>query len=259
MGARQALARAVADSGLAALPIDRLATLAADASRKAARSARLELYPHGMDASRVLALCRAAIVGERDGITEEQPAQRGATRGAADRAAGRSTPAANTRSAGGVGVRRRPAHRRAATGLAGVHGGSEPGAAKAPTVATRVVERVEVLARSLDTELLAELDALVIERRINPAVITGADREGPSGRDWARLSKLMGDAADRVAARLGKEVAPVVLGDLGLAARFGLGALLQALLDASRRDDGPAVLLVVPRFGARLVASAAAR
>ena len=93
------------------------------------------------------------------------------------------------------------------------------------------------------------LDALVVERKINPALVTSADREAPSGRDWARLRKLMGDTAERVAARLGKQGDPVVLGDLGLAARFGLGALLQGLLDASRRDDGPAVFLVVPRFG----------
>lgn len=38
----------------------------------AARSARLELYPRGMDPRRALELCHAAIAVEREGITEEQ-------------------------------------------------------------------------------------------------------------------------------------------------------------------------------------------
>ncbi|MBK8698014.1 MAG: hypothetical protein IPN17_38690 [Deltaproteobacteria bacterium] len=294
---QEELARAVADCCLAALPIDRLATLAADASRTAARSARLELYPRGMAAGRALELCHAAIVAERDGITEEQlravvgqrypDAEALPSRPALDvlvadalqlewdgdrarwrRPVAPEEPSSSLRSEAAPAVlptvlpdartaRRTPEAQEAwefddALRIAARRRDwrvftVDP--SQAPMVVTRVAERVEAPARSLDAELLTELDALIVERKINPAVVTSADREGPSGRDWARLRKLMGDAAERVAARLGKQGDPVVLGDLGLAARFGLGALLQGLLDASRRDDGPAVFLVVPRFG----------
>lgn len=89
----------------------------------------------------------------------------------------------------------------------------------------------------------------MVERKINPAVVTSADAAGPGGKDWDRLRKLVLSAAERVEQRWSTERAPLVLSDLGLAARFDLSKLLQSLLDATRRDDGPAVFLVVPRFG----------
>ena len=51
------------DDALATLPADQRLTLAARASARAAASARLELYPHGMDAARALDLSRRGAVG----------------------------------------------------------------------------------------------------------------------------------------------------------------------------------------------------
>jgi serine/threonine protein kinase len=59
--ARAALALRVKNTELEALPPERLVSLAAEASRTAARSARLELYPRGMAASRALKLSAGAM------------------------------------------------------------------------------------------------------------------------------------------------------------------------------------------------------
>jgi hypothetical protein len=69
---QKALDAVVAGTALAGFAFDRRVDLAADASRNAARSARLELYPRGMDARRALELCHAAVVVEREGVTEAQ-------------------------------------------------------------------------------------------------------------------------------------------------------------------------------------------
>jgi hypothetical protein len=58
----RALSDAVQETPLASLPAERLVALAADASARAARSARLELYPRGMAAARAAKLCMAALV-----------------------------------------------------------------------------------------------------------------------------------------------------------------------------------------------------
>jgi serine/threonine protein kinase len=63
------LTDAVAGTPLAGLPSDRLAALAASASRKAALSARLEIYPRDMAPARALDLC-AAVLGGR--VTETE-------------------------------------------------------------------------------------------------------------------------------------------------------------------------------------------
>ncbi len=60
---RQRLAEAAEGTPLAALPPDQRALLAARASRKAAASARLELYPRGMEAARALKLSLSAMPG----------------------------------------------------------------------------------------------------------------------------------------------------------------------------------------------------
>jgi hypothetical protein len=59
----------VQDSPLASLAPDRLVELAASASRKAALSARLEIYPKDMPARRALDLCAAVLRGL---LTEEE-------------------------------------------------------------------------------------------------------------------------------------------------------------------------------------------
>jgi serine/threonine protein kinase len=290
------LTRVVAASPLSALAPDRLVALAADASTTAARSARLELYPHGMDARRALALCHGVLSGERDGLTEAQlrdtvlarypEAEALPPRPALDalvedalrltwdnararwrRPAAPAEPSSTLRSEAAPVVlptllpdarpaRRSPEQQEAwefddALTIAARRGDLRvftvaPSAATA--VAARVAERLGTTAQSLDAALLAEVDALVAKKKINPEVVIAADREGPAGRHWLTLRKLVVEAADTLAARWTNERGALVLGDLGLAARFNLGALLQSLLDATRRDDGRAVFVVVPRF-----------
>jgi serine/threonine protein kinase len=75
---RKALAEAAEGTPLAVLPPDRLVLLAAQASRTAAASARLELYPRGMDAGRALKLSLAALSG--GGLTPDALRRRVAAR-----------------------------------------------------------------------------------------------------------------------------------------------------------------------------------
>lgn len=62
---RARLAEVAEGTPLATLPADQRLTLAARASTKAAASARLELYPRGMEPARALALSLAALWGAR--------------------------------------------------------------------------------------------------------------------------------------------------------------------------------------------------
>lgn len=61
---REALGEVVRDTVLSGLSQERLVTLAAEASRHAAPSARLELYPRGMPADRALRLSAGALSGD---------------------------------------------------------------------------------------------------------------------------------------------------------------------------------------------------
>lgn len=75
---RSALSALVVGTPLAELPLDRHVGLAAQASTSAAASARLELYPRGMDAGRALTLCLGALAGE--GLTVDAVRRRVAAR-----------------------------------------------------------------------------------------------------------------------------------------------------------------------------------
>ncbi|MBK6462392.1 MAG: protein kinase [Myxococcales bacterium] len=75
---RAQLAELAEGTPLAAVPPDQRLTLAARASANAAASARLELYPRGMDAARALALSLAALSGA--GLTPDAVRKRIAAR-----------------------------------------------------------------------------------------------------------------------------------------------------------------------------------
>lgn len=75
---RQALAEAVEGTPLVALPPDQRVLLAARISRTAAASARMELYPRGMDAARALKLSISALAG--GGLTVDAVRRRVAAR-----------------------------------------------------------------------------------------------------------------------------------------------------------------------------------
>jgi hypothetical protein len=75
---RAALADIAAGTPLATLPADQRLALAARASTNAAASARLELYPRGMDATRALSLSLGALSGT--GLTPDAVRKRIAAR-----------------------------------------------------------------------------------------------------------------------------------------------------------------------------------
>jgi len=75
---RAALAEASASTPLATLPADQRLALAARASTSAAASARLELYPRGMDVTRTLSLSLSALSGT--GLTPDVVRKRIAAR-----------------------------------------------------------------------------------------------------------------------------------------------------------------------------------
>lgn len=68
---QRALSAFVQGTPLAAMPADRLVSIAANASAGAARSARLELYPRGLSPERAVRLCAAAL-GSSVALTREE-------------------------------------------------------------------------------------------------------------------------------------------------------------------------------------------
>ncbi|MBL8609143.1 MAG: hypothetical protein JNL38_17580, partial [Myxococcales bacterium] len=74
---RRAFADLIADTPLAAVKEERLFELAAQASEGAACSARLEIYPRGLDPKRAIELCAATFKG---GVSEEDVRTRVAVR-----------------------------------------------------------------------------------------------------------------------------------------------------------------------------------
>lgn len=293
---QEALAAIAADTALARLPTDRLVSLAADASRSAARSARLELYPRGLDPRRALELCHGALAVERDRIGEEQlratvrarypeaaelpprPELDGLVRDALglewDPAAGawrRASLSAETASSARSDVAPvarptvTPAARPARQSLEAQEAWEfdealrvaarrrdwrvlEVEPSHAAQVAERVAERLGTKARSLDAALTAEAEGVMQERKVSAEAVARADRAGPAGKNWGLLRTVMQGAAERLAARWTRETGPLVLTDLGLAARYELRGLLDAMLQATRSDDGPAVFLVLARY-----------
>ena len=76
-------------------------------------------------------------------------------------------------------------------------------------------------------------------------MVIEADRAGPRGEDWETLRALVRDAARAVLDRWVAENKTLVLCDLGLCARFGLGDFVEGVAALARRDDGPAVFVVL--------------
>ncbi len=119
----------------------------------------------------------------------------------------------------------------------------------APIAAQAVGRRLEVPVQSLDKLLGRSLRALAQRDGVDWSVIVEADRQGPRGEDWETLRELVREAALAVLASWSTETKALVLRDLGLAARFGLRDFVEGLAALARRDDGPAVFIVLARFG----------
>lgn len=120
-------------------------------------------------------------------------------------------------------------------------------AAAASKAAWAVGRRLDVPVQRVDKLLWQSLRALAEREGVDWSVIVEADRIGPRGDDWETLRDLVREAAQGVLGAWAAERKALVLSDLGLAARFGLGDFLEGLAALARRDDGPAVLVVLAR------------
>ncbi|MEZ4222315.1 MAG: BREX system serine/threonine kinase PglW [Polyangiaceae bacterium] len=280
--AGRVLAEVVAETPLAAIGAERLIDLAAAASKSAARSARMEIYPRGMSAERALDLTTPVLSGA---MTEAQLRQRVSARypdaaplperppldalleplGLLWNPDERCYQRPGTRfgtvlrtSTGGISLTTLPVRERAI---------------EAAEVAERelserlkdAVERRAFRVLSVTTDLapaaaLALADAIrapVVEfdrklikqmktQGVDEELIHSADREGPTGAAWRNLRSLAEKSAEQVAAELLPPQSPLLLIQPGLIARYHLTNFLEALLAASKRDESAAIFLLVP-------------
>ncbi|WP_437338438.1 BREX system serine/threonine kinase PglW [Sorangium sp. So ce394] len=288
---REALGEIVKDSPLAALGADRLVPMAAEASKDAAASARLELYPRGLDAERALRLSAGALPAAR--ISPEQVRRTVAVRYPEAAALPDDGALADLLAPLGLELRDGFFERPSAFAASTAH--TERLSTRDPTLqrplrpttdpkqqekrefherirsaarrrAFRVLEvaaahagkAAEELSRvlgsepiSLEREILRTFfDEVVREHEIeDPSVIVDTDRKGPDGSaDWAMLTDLVEESASRVVGRLVTRKDTLLLTQPGLLARYRLDRPLHALLQATQRDDGPGIFLLVPSY-----------
>lgn len=105
---------------------------------------------------------------------------------------------------------------------------------------------------SLERKVLDGLEQVREELEVDPQIVVDTDRRGPdAGDDWVRLCELVGEAATRVVTPLLGKPGTLLLTQPGLFARYRLEAPLHALREATQRDDGPGVFLIVPQFDQR--------
>lgn len=102
---------------------------------------------------------------------------------------------------------------------------------------------------SLERAILQDLYSTMQEQGIDPEIVVETDRQGPSGsEDWQRLVDLVGDSATSVVDALVQKPGLLLLTQPGVLARYGLQQPLLTLLQATQRDQGPGIFLLVPRY-----------
>lgn len=99
---------------------------------------------------------------------------------------------------------------------------------------------------SLDAVLGESIHAVMKELGVEPDLVYAADQVGPGGDDWQRLRDLVQQAAERVAKTLLPAKEPLLLVQPGLVSRYRLDGFLRRLLDASRDPSCAALFLLVP-------------
>lgn len=113
--------------------------------------------------------------------------------------------------------------------------------------ASRALEaHLGLRARPLDLLLIEAMSQLRVEKKIAAEAIHAADREGPGGRHWPLLLKLVHEAEARVASELCATNEPLLLTRPGLLERYRTTRLLEALLARSQADDAGAIFVLVP-------------
>ena len=135
--------------------------------------------------------------------------------------------------------------------MAGVEGGRfrvvQVAADWAESAATRIAEELNVEPLSLDHSLWHHVTAQMERLNVAHDVVIAADREGPSGRHWDRLRRLVRSAAaDLVNEILANRGRPWLLIHPGSFARYGLGDELQSLIEGAEHGEGAAVILLLP-------------
>ncbi len=280
------LAARVAGTPLAALSPERLTELATQASKNAARSARLEIYPRNLEPSRALSLSSSVLTGD---LTPAAIQQRVLTRypEAAPLPPRPELDAllAQVQMKWDEGSQRyvRPGERRQTdhtsltsfTSLPTLSSSQKPldsryialeefeerlritrdrrtlkvlgvRADQAHVAALALTRALGIRRVSLDAELAQALHDVMKEQEVSDEVLYAADQLGPGGPDWPELRSVVQQAAERVAYRLLPATEPLLLVQPGLVARYRLDAFLRRLLEASRDPKCAALFLLVP-------------
>lgn len=280
--ARKALPNQVLGSALESLPFEQLVLLAAAASEHTAASARLELYPRGLDPQRAILLSASVLTGDMNVEAVQQ------------RVAARYPEARPLPDRPGLdallqqlGLDWDPdalLYRRSGGGFPTASSTVQPSRPRphpisSPEQAERLrfqdaldrslqagrfrvikvqadfaVAATEYLSQvvgvpptSLDAAFWASLQAKAAALHVRPDVILAADREGPTGLFWDRLQRLAAMAADEVvAALLGNRSRPQLLVYPGFFSRYRLAAALDRLAARAEHDEGAAIFLLLP-------------
>jgi hypothetical protein len=275
------LAAIVAGTSLSRASPERLTDIAAMASRSAARSARLELYPRNLDPSRALSLSNAVLSSD---LTPELIQQRVHARypEAAplpgrpeldallaplqmkwDESSGRYVRPAEGRPTECTSPVTHPrSSQREVDPLRITVEDFEERlritrdrkafkvlgvvANRAQQAAVALPRRLRLQRVSLDDELAAAIHAVMKELEIEESTFYAADQAGPVGEDWPELRRVVEQAAERVANRLFPAREPLLFVQPGLIARYRLNGFLRRLLEASRDPRCAALFLLVP-------------
>jgi serine/threonine protein kinase len=110
----------------------------------------------------------------------------------------------------------------------------------------RLAERLRVPIRRVDRLLIEAMERRAADDEIDLAVVHEAHEAGAAGEDWARLVDLAAEASDAVTRDLLPAPEPLILSHLGLVVRYGLQRFVDAVAEASRRDDCEAIFFVLP-------------
>jgi hypothetical protein len=107
-------------------------------------------------------------------------------------------------------------------------------------------KRLHVPVRRVDRLLIEAMERRADDDGVEIDVLHETDNAGSSAADWPNLVELARDAIADVSAALLPAREPLVLTHFGLVERYRLQSFLDAIAEASRRDDCEAIFLVVP-------------
>lgn len=113
----------------------------------------------------------------------------------------------------------------------------------------RLLQRFPALQRlDLDQRLIAAIDQVLAEKRVDAARFEAAEAEGPGGPHWTRVRQITDQAIEQVAAELARADAsrPLCLYHLGLLARFERWTPLEALNTLAGGSARRATLVLIP-------------